>query len=336
MWSSKDLGTLYVGGTYQLSIFGDLPIEMPMFAFIVKDLAATNKLLYGMYIETGVRFNTAGQLAYHLSVPDRQHTPWAIPLKPEDLPRIQRGVNQINACPTLIMDSGDGRITLERFLMDITHDWSGVYARSHQSFLANQIDTAIQLITPLTAENPDSLPHAHHLLGKCYRAKGDATLALDSYYRALLNTRDSMGENFTPLAAGILSDMGVLFKRLGDLEKAIHCLLYSLHLRANHPEALVTFVTLFPEQPQLVTFGIARIMAIGGRDDLIKTVATGYAQAAGISSQSLISEAKKLSKNIDLAKWPLAMKEFTTFASFDAGLNEPGKLAHFIPPTRYY
>jgi len=336
MSSSKDLSELYLTGGYQLAKFGDLPIDIPMFAFVVRDLAATRKLLYGMYVETGVRFNTAGELAYHLSVPDRQHTPSAIPLQLDDLSRIQQGVNQINACPTIIMDSGNGRIDIEPFIMDITHDWSGIYAQAHQSFLANQIDAAITKITPLTTKNPDSLPQAHHLLGKCYRAKGDSASALDSYYRAVQNARDSTGEMLIPLAAGILSDMGVLFKRLGDVERTIHCLLHSLHLRANHPEALVTFITLFPKEPQLVTFSIARIMAIGGRDNLIQTVTKGYTQTAGINSQAFISEAQKISRKIDLAKWPLARKEFATFTSFYAGLNDERKLAKFISPTAYY
>jgi hypothetical protein len=115
-----------------------------------------------------------------------------------------------------------------------------------------------------------------------------------------------------------------------------HCLLHSLHLRANHPEALVTFITLFPKEPQLVTFGIARIMAIGGRDNLIQTVTKGYTQTAGINSQAFISEAQKISRQIDLAKWPLARKEFATFTSFYAGLNDDRKLAKFISPTAYY
>ena len=62
--------------------------------------------------------------------------------------------------------------------------------------------------------------------------------------------------------------MGVTYKKLGELGRAVHCFMHSLELRPNHPEALLSFFSLFPSEEKLVLFGAARVFAIGGRDAL--------------------------------------------------------------------
>lgn len=79
---------LYAGGRQDWADAGGM--ELPVFVFAVKDIAAAERLLRGMYIELDLRFDTAGALAYHLSVPDVVGAPWAIPLNPAQIPASRR------------------------------------------------------------------------------------------------------------------------------------------------------------------------------------------------------------------------------------------------------
>ena len=121
-------------------------------------------------------------------------------------------------------------------------------------------------------------------------------------------------------AARILSDMGVAFKKLGMSGKAAHCFLHSLHLRPNHPEALLTFVTLFPQTEALVLYGLGRVLAIGGHGAQVEQVIAGIASARGLAPAALRDKVDGAATRVDLAHWPLARPDLAQYSTFHEGL----------------
>jgi hypothetical protein len=55
--------------------------------------------------------------------------------------------------------------------------------------------------------------------------------------------------------------------------KAAHCLLHALHLRPNHPDALLAFATLFPVTDALHIYALGRVLAIGHHHDRVRECA---------------------------------------------------------------
>ncbi len=318
------------GGSYELREQGGVTI--PVFTFHAPDLARAEAVLKDMYVDLDVRFNQAGRLAYHLGVPDRQLAPVAIPIAEQDIPRVIAGAALLNTCVTVIIDGHGGIVDLERFYVDLEHDWTRNYATGLREFQAGNFAAAI---TPLQflVDTESRAPAVHHLLGRCHRARGDLNAAVHHYLGAVRNACSTTGDRMLPTAAGVLSDMGVAFKRLGMNGKAAHCFLHSLHLRPNHPEALLTFVTLFPQTEALVLYGLGRALAIGGHEALIDQVVTGIASARGRDPTELRGKVDDAATRVDLAVWPLARPDLAQYSTFHAGLERLGMHGHANDPA---
>ncbi len=308
---------LYAGGKQDWADAGGM--ELPVFVFAVKDIAAAERLLRGMYIELDVRFDRAGALAYHLSVPDVVGAPWAIPLNPSQIPRSEEAARLLNICMTMILQPGKPPLKLTEFFEDLTHDWSGAYARGHRAFMAGDLAAAEAALAPLAEDQPDSIPAAHHLLGRCHRGRNDFTAAIEHYTRAAQAATHTQG-HLLPRASSILSDMGVSYKKLGQEAKAAYCLAHSLRLRPNHPAALGTYFTLFGAWEAGFTHVLARIAAIGSEPALLKQLAQAAAGALGQSPDELLHRAEAEGRRIDLARSPLGSPAKIPADEFFAGL----------------
>lgn len=314
-------GALIDGGSYQLREHSGAAI--PVFAFHTADLTRAQAVLKDMYVELDVRFNQAGRLAYHLGVPDRQLAPVAIPIDEHDLPRVIAGAALLNTCVTVIVDDHGGSHSLDRFCLDLEHDWTRNYATGLREFTAGNLDAAIAPLQFLV-DTESRAPAVHHLLGRCHRARGDLNAAVHHYLGAVRNACGSGDDRMLPVAAGILSDMGVTFKKLGMSGKAAHCFLHSLHLRPNHPEALLTFVTLFPQTEALVLYGLGRVLAIGGHAAQVEQVIAGIASARGLAPAALRDKVDGAAARVDLAHWPLARPDLAQYSTFHEGLERLG------------
>jgi hypothetical protein len=121
--------------------------------------------------------------------------------------------------------------------------------------------------------------------------------------------------------------MGVAFKRLGHPDRAIHCFLHSLSLRPNHPEALLSFFSLLSSDETLVLFGAARVMAIGGRDQMVAEYLANYAAFSKGNPEALLAEATRLSLKMDLEVWPFRRDELALLNHFERGLEAMEKEA---------
>jgi tetratricopeptide (TPR) repeat protein len=270
-----------------------------------------------MYFEPSLRL-VNGRLAYCITLPDRDPNPWPIPIDPDDVGRIAAGASRTKTCPTLIR-CGEQYFDLHKFVRHLEHDWSGRVARALASFGRGELEQAMDLLHAVTADNPAGVPAAHHLLGRCYRTLERPPEAIVHYLRSVRASTDGEG-NLLPYAAGPLSDMGVAFKRLGEVKKAIHCFMHSLHLRPNHPEALLTFFSLFPNDESLVIFGAARALAIGSRNDMVGHYLLNYASARERDLAVLLAMAKAMSREMDLSDWPFCSPQFGKLEAFERGL----------------
>ena len=144
-------------------------------------------------------------------------------------------------------------------------------------------------------------------------------------YRAAVRECADCAGQLSPFAAGVLSDMGVAYKKLGDAGRAVHCFLHSLHLRPNHPEALLSFFSLVALDDSYVLLGASRVLALGGRDELVDEFLASYESFAHKSARSLRAEAQKLAQKVDLAHWPLRRPSFGKLTPFERGLEgRPG------------
>jgi tetratricopeptide (TPR) repeat protein len=297
-----NLDQLYKGGKQDWAEAGGM--ELPVFLFFVTDIAATKKIIDGMYIDLDVRFNKKQDLAYHLEVPDLKMNPWAITIEPSQLERTAEAASMLNICMTMIMQPNGDSVKLTEYFEDLTHDFSGTYAGAHEAFAHGNISLTELLLTPLTEANPDSLPAAHHLLGRCYRAKNDFATAVQHYARGAKAATHTKG-HFLPRASGILSDMGVSYKKMGEEAKAAHCLSHSLRLRPNHPSALGTYFTLFGSWEEGFIYCMTRIAAIGSDPEFVKIVAQSAGGALGRAPGQLESEANAAARNVDIARSPI-------------------------------
>lgn len=293
------LEALQAGGGYELS--GGRPLR---FVFSTTDLDAVERQLRGMFVELSLRLDERGQLSYCLGVPDRTTRPWVIALSERDLPRLAARARSAGGCPTAIRDPSGRELDLEAFSRDLEHDWSGRTSRALAAFLGGGLDAAERILRPVVRESPRGLPLSHHLLGRCYRRRGALAEAVDCYRAAVRAACNPVSRRLIPYAAAPLSDLAVAFKLLGEPEKAADCFLHSLHLRPNHPEALLSFFSLFPEDERLVLFGAARALAVGGADDLVAQFLGNYAGFAGADVERLSVRARRLAGAVDLSRWP--------------------------------
>lgn len=316
-----DFANLYSGGSYT---FKD---QLPVFNFRAADWQAALALFKGMYVELQVRNDAKGQLAYALSVPDRGIPPWSIPIDPDHRAMLSQGAKEFGHVATYVQCPGPKTIDLSEFSADVEHDWSGRYGRASDLLAAKKLDEAEAIAVELADDCHDRLPIAHHLMGRCHRAQNRLPEAIACYRTALGMLKKKREKTFLPSAAGVLSDMGVAYKRSGDAARAACCLTWALSLRPNYPEALATFVTLFKENDALVAQACARMAALG-RDKLAEQIATGYAAEYKKDGARLLAIAKHAAKDLDLAKWPLALKKEDLspekfLAALDAASGEP-------------
>ncbi len=312
---------LYAGGGYEIASTGDRDAAPLSFHFEARDLAQAQRYLQDMYVELSLRPDRSGALAYCLDIPDRNVRPWAIPLQPEDLPRLSARASLMDGCPTVIYSSEGRALDLTHFARHLEHDWSGRVAGALIHFSEGRLDKACSQLRQVCEEHPDSLPSAHHLLGRCLKVKGELHPAIASYHAAVRAACDKLTGRMIPFAAGPLADMGVAYKKLGELDQAVHCLLHSLALRPNHPEALLTFFSMFPDSEEYALYGAARVLAIGGSDELAAEFLTRYAGYRKTDPDWLKVKANRLARQVDLAKWPFGRSEFARFDHFERGLS---------------
>jgi tetratricopeptide (TPR) repeat protein len=325
------LERFFTGGTYSFCPVEGGDGEVPCFVFEASDAGAVERALQAMYVEPSVRFDTSGELAYCLTIPDRDLRPWAIPVRREDLARLAAAAATARSCPTLIA-CGERIFDLQPFTKALTHDWSGGVARAILAFGRNDLAQAMEELKAIAAGHPDSIPSAHHLLGRCFRSLDRLEEATACYRRAVRAAVDSEGR-LVPFAAGPLSDLGVAFKRMGDTARAVHCFLHSLHLRPNHPEALLTFFSLFPTDEKLVLYGAARVLAIGGRDELVGSFLFNYGSARGRDLGVLLALARQMSLELDLLEWPLDNPKFASHEEFEKRLEDGPPPDEGAPPA---
>ena len=72
----------------------------------------------------------------------------------------------------------------------------------------------------------------------------------------------------------------------------------------------------------LVSHVIARVIAIGGRDELLATFVEHVAAATGRSSEDLLSRGKSDASKVSLASWPFATAEFDRYEHFWSAFDE--------------
>jgi tetratricopeptide (TPR) repeat protein len=288
------------------------------FTFRVRDLSKVTELFHGMFIELSVRPIRGGGLAFCLDVPDRELGTWSIPVREGDRLKLARTAGE---CGARVACNGDA-LELAPFASGLRHDWSGKVAQAFAALSSGDPDAARRSLRPVCARS-EAPPAAHHLLGRCYRALGVLDEAIDCYRAAVRQSADEAGL-LHPFAAGVLSDMGVAYKKQGDPARAVHCFLHSLHLRPNHPEALLSFFSLMALDDSYVVFGASRVLALGGRDALVDEFLASYASFAKKSARALRADAERLAQKVDLTQWPLRRPGFGRLAAFERGLE--GKL----------
>lgn len=326
-------GGVIVGGSYEFHTWGEH--ESPVFSFTTTDLPRAAALVRDMFVEFDVRLDHAGNLAYHLGVPDRMFDPVGIPVRQADLPHILETTAALRTCPARIVDGRGGALNLERFTADLAHDWTGAYARALQEFTAGRHDQAIGILEPVAAGS--RVPAVHHLLGRSHRARGDHGTAVPHLLEGVRHAGASHGDKLLPAAAGILTDLAVAFSKLGMAGKSAHCLLHALHLRPNHPAALLAFATMFPATDALHIYALGRVLAISshgpsGLHDAgnhhhrvrVRECAEGLAQSTGTAVAEILRKAEEAATRVELATWPLARPDLGHRKSFFDGLGRLG------------
>ncbi|HEY3445101.1 MAG TPA: tetratricopeptide repeat protein [Myxococcales bacterium] len=287
------------------------------FTFRVRDFERVETLLEHMFVELTVRPLRAGGMAFCLDVPDRDLGTWSIPLREGDRIKLARGSGECTA--RIVNERATRSIDLAPYCDGLRHDWGGKVAAAFADLACGKAREAAQALEPIAAKE-GAVPAAHHLLGRCYRALGRLPEAVECYRLAVRASADESGK-LKPWAAAPLSDMGVAYKRQGDAARAIHCFLHSLHLRPNHPEALLSFFSLMAVEEGYVLFGAARVLAMGCQEELVDEFLDSYALVSGREIATLRAEALRLSAKVDLAKWPLQRAVFEKLAAFERGLD---------------
>jgi hypothetical protein len=313
-------GGVIVGGTYEFHTWGEH--ESPVFSFLAPDLARAAALVRDMFVELDVRFDRTGRLAYHLGVPDRQEGPTSIAVQPADLPRVAEAAVALHNCPARIVDGRGGAINLDRFTADLAHDWTGAYARALHDFHGGRPEQAIAVLTPVA--DGSRVPFVHHLIGRSHRACGDHGAAVPHLLEGVRHASGSGGDKLLPAAAGILTDLGLTFKKLGMTGKAAHCLLHALHLRPNNPDALLTFATLFSATDALHIYALGRVLAIGHHRERVRECAEGLAHSLGGDVVAIVRQADEAAARVELSTWPLARPDLGRTRSFFEGLDRLG------------
>lgn len=313
-------GGVIVGGSYELHTWGEH--ESPLFSFHTTDLARAASLVRDMFVELDVRFDRAGRLAYHLAVPDRLVEPTGIAVPPADLGHVASAADELRACPARIVDGRGGTINLDRFTEGLLHDWTGVYARALHDLLGGRPEQTIAALTPVVDDS--RVPAVHHLLGRAHRARGDLNAAVPHLLASVRHASSARGDKLLPAAAAALTDLGALFKKLGMTGKAAHCLLHALQLRPNHPDALLTFATLFPPTDALHIYALGRVLAIGSHHERVRECADDLSTAIGAATADILRRVEEAAARVDLAVWPLARPDLGQRSSFFEGLDRLG------------
>lgn len=317
-------GGVIVGGSYEFHTWGEH--ESPVFSFLASDLPRASALVRDMFVELDVRRGSTGIFSYCLSVPDRQVGPIDIPIRATDLPHVVAAADALRSCPARIVDGRGGVLPLDRFSEGLVHDWTGTHARALHEFSAGRLDHVVALLTPVA--DGSRVPAVHHLLGRTHRARGDHGTAIPHLLEGVRHAGASQGDKLLPAAAGILTDLAVAFNKLGMAGKAAHCLLHALHLRPNHPEALLAFATMFPATGALHVYALGRVLAIdAAHHDRVRECAEALARSTGTAAPEILRHAVEAAARVELATWPLARPDLGLRRSFFEGLGRLGMQA---------
>jgi tetratricopeptide (TPR) repeat protein len=316
---------MIVGGALQFQN------DVPVFGFVAdRSLGEVQAALDHHYLELEVRFDAAGALAYHLGVPDRELGPWSIPVTAEQARRAARGAAMMNVCPTFIADGSGAKLDLSPFCMDLVHDWDGGYARALRAYQARDAAAASALDGLLHDEHAPIA--AHRLRARLYREQGDLPSAIARYRVGLRLAVDAMGVRLLPVAAGVLSDLGVAYKRADDLGRAEACFWHSLALRPNHPQALLSLAATLGRE-DFARHAAARALAVQPRlRPLVESLLTNLAPVLGPPAAAL-ARADDDAKAVDLAEWGWSQGDLGTLASIEAAL-DPKPVAPEPEPDR--
>lgn len=318
---------VFAGGKCEWSRRGG---ARPRFTFIVHDLPRVESLLHAMFVELTVRMTDQKGLVFCLDVPDRGLGSWSIPVHEHDRIRL---ASDPGDCGVLIRgDSPASALDLDPFCLGLRHDWSGCEAQAFADLVRGDVASAMAALQPLT-QRKDAPASAHHLLGRCHRALGNLDQAISCYCAAVRASTAPDGV-LRPWAAGPLSDLGVAFKKLGAPAQAIHCFLHSLHLRPNHPEALLSCFSILALDDTYALFAAARVLAIGGHEDLVAQFLANYASFAGKPVADLTAEARKAAVRVNLVEWPFRRQGFERFDTFERGLAQSREGADSVVKVR--
>lgn len=334
--SRMSLGGLIVGGKLEMEsghkTLGDgTPVPAPVFTFVAKDVREVEARIENHFVSFDIRYIAGGQkLAYHMGVPDLRLDPAAIAFSERDAFYMSGGQMVNGGIRTLVVDDKGRELRLDRFTTGLYHELTRIYANAHGAFIRAEAEPdvrdemlalAVKILAEVT-EAESRYPAAFHLMGRCFRARGDLNGAVYYYQEAIRHATVDLGDRLIPWASGPLSDLGVALKKLGDERRARWAFRHSLRLRPNHPEALLTLGTMCTDDPPLLGHVIARVIAIGGRDDLLDGFVKNVAAAGGASSESLLAQGKADASKIDLATWPFANAEFDTYEHFSSVFDE--------------
>lgn len=287
------------------------------FVFSVVDTDAVRRLIEHMYIEFDVCEGADGELAYSLAVPDRALGPWLLTISPDDLGLIEETQRLLNTIPSFIRGERGAPIGLADFAMDLDHDFSGRYVKAGKALKDGRADEARSALLSLIDEQPTGLHHARRLLGRCHLAAGDTSAAIEALIGGVRIARLTAGERLHPAASTSLCDLAEIYSKQGRPGAAALCLLHALELRPNNPDALLALGSIFPNEGELVEHILARVFAVGGRDD----DAVAWAEKNGAAPS--IARARQLAGDVLLSTWPYGGPDFASPEHIELALSAP-------------
>jgi tetratricopeptide (TPR) repeat protein len=127
----------------------------------------------------------------------------------------------------------------------------------------------------------------------------------------------STGFRLHPAASTSLYDLAEIYLKEGRPGAAAACLLHALELRPNHPEALLLLASIFPKEDELVEHALARIIALGGRDDEAQVWATKN------GAEARLARATALASDVIVPTWPYGGPDFGSPEHIEIALDAP-------------
>ncbi len=100
-------------------------------------------------------------------------------------------------------------------------------------------------------------------------------------------------------AARALCNLGVVYKKRGEAERARECFQLALHLNPNHYEALVGAVGLLPDLAAILP-GLSRLQRLRPDDEMLATLLNDLCGEAALAAEELARLVRAASADVDL------------------------------------